>query len=177
MTKEIALLAPPEEPEEPEEPEHPKPQLIQETSQTRVDNLDQVPAKAGKMTDITVKKSQPKPQREKPPRFDRGAKRRPTSGKDETKKEHSGGFKGRKNCRDTSVFQKSPNKGDTVGLILLLKMFNMAITLVFRDAKLLDLVLLYTFCIQITSCAYDFCSGIKKYRIKTRTSEFSDALQ
>lgn len=99
MTKEIALLAPPEEPEESEEPA----QIVQKA---KVETRDQTMGKSGKAADSSEKRSQPKPQRDKPPRFDRNGKRKVASGTDETKKELSGDTKGRKSSRDNTVPQK-----------------------------------------------------------------------
>lgn len=98
MTKEIALLAPPEEPEESEEPT----QIVSKTK-PKVETREKTSEKGGKVTDSSEQRSQPKPQREKPPRFDRGGKRRVASSTNETK---SGGPKGRKNSRDNVVSQK-----------------------------------------------------------------------
>lgn len=98
MTKEIALLAPPEEPEENEEPAPIVPKMKQ-----KVETQEQTSEKGGKITDSSEKRSQPKSQREKPPRFDRSGKRKVASSTDETK---SGGPKGRKNSRDNVLSQK-----------------------------------------------------------------------
>lgn len=101
MTKEIALLAPPEEPEESEEPTQ-----IVPKSKPKVETRDQTSEKGGKMTDSSEKRSQSKPQRDKPPRFDRSGKRRVAPSADEAKREQSGGPKGRKSSRDNVVSQK-----------------------------------------------------------------------
>lgn len=109
MTKEIALLAPPEEPEEIEEPAQP----VTHTK-PKVENRDQTSDKVAKLTDSSEKRSQPKPQREKPPRFDRTGKRRVAASGDETKREQSGATKGRKNSRDNLASQKLQAKGSGV---------------------------------------------------------------
>lgn len=108
MTKEIALLAPPEEPEENEEPV----QIVPKTK-PKVESRDQASEKGGKTTDSAEKRSQPKPQREKPPRFDRSGKRKVTSSLDETKREQSSASRARKSSRDNVVSQK-PSKGSGV---------------------------------------------------------------
>ena len=108
MTKEIALLAPPEEPEENEEPV----QIVPKTK-PKVESKDQTSEKGGKTTDSAEKRSQPKPQREKPPRFDRSGKRKVASSSDETKREQSSGSRARKSSRDNVVSQK-PSKGSGV---------------------------------------------------------------
>jgi len=105
MTKEIALLAPPEEPEENEEPAQP----VTKTN-PKVETSDQTTERGAKVTDTSERKSQPKPQREKPPRFDRTGKRRVAANSDETKREQSGGAKGRKNSRDSLGSQKPQAK-------------------------------------------------------------------
>lgn len=108
MTKEIALLAPPEEPDENEEPV----QIVAKTK-PKVESRDQTSEKGGKTTDPSEKRSQPKLQREKPPRFDRSGKRKVASNSGETKREQFGGSKGRKSSRDNMVSQK-PSKGSGV---------------------------------------------------------------
>lgn len=99
MTKEIALLAPPEEPEESEEPPH-------ITQNTKVEKRDQTTEKGAKVVGPSEKRSQAKPQRDKPPRFDRSGKRKAVSGAEETRKELPGNTKGRKSSRDDAVPQK-----------------------------------------------------------------------
>lgn len=69
MTKEIALLAPPEEPDESEEPTR-----TVTSTKPNVENVGQTTEKVSKRA--SDKTSQPKPQREKAPRFDRTSKRR-----------------------------------------------------------------------------------------------------
>ena len=108
MTKEIALLAPPEEPEENEEPV----QIVPKTK-PKVESRDQTSEKGGKTTDPSEKRSQPKPRREKPPRFDRSGKRKVASSSDETKKEQFGGSRARKSSHDNIMSQK-PSKGSGV---------------------------------------------------------------
>ena len=108
MTKEIALLAPPEEPEEVAEPV----QIVPKTK-PKVESRDQTSEKGGKTTDSSEKRSQPKPQREKPPRFDRSGKRKVASSSDETKREQLSGSRARKSSRDNMVSQK-PSKGSGV---------------------------------------------------------------
>ena len=99
MTKEIALLAPPEEPEESEEATHP-------VTKPKAETRDQTSEKGTKHNDASEKRSQPKPQREKPPRFDRSGKRRVAAHSDETKKEQSSGAKGRKSSRENTGSEK-----------------------------------------------------------------------
>lgn len=99
MTKEIALLAPPEDPEESEEPPH-------ITQDTKVEKRDQTTEKGAKVVGPSEKRSQAKPQRDKPPRFDRSGKRKAVSGAEETRKELPGNTKGRKSSRDDAVPQK-----------------------------------------------------------------------
>ena len=105
MTKEIALLAPPEEPEESEEPTQP----VTKTK-TKVETQDQTSEKGAKLADASDKRSQPKPQREKPPRFDRTGKRRVAANSVETKREQSGGPKGRRSSRESQASQKLQTK-------------------------------------------------------------------
>ena len=62
MTKEIALLAPPEEPDESEEPTR-----TVTSTKSNVENVGQTTEKVSKRE--SDKTSQPKPQREKPPRI------------------------------------------------------------------------------------------------------------
>lgn len=109
MTKEIALLAPPEEPEEVEAPNDPgtKPKA-------KVEAIDKTSQKVVKSIDESDKRSQPKPQREKTPKFDRTGKRRVSGNTDVTKKEQSGETKGRKSSRDGQTSQKLQNKSARV---------------------------------------------------------------
>lgn len=93
MTKEIALLAPPEEPDESEEPS----QTVNSTK-PKVGIADQT-SEVSK--DASEKRTQSKPQREKPPRFDRISKRKvAAANSEETKKETYAGGKGRKSSRE-----------------------------------------------------------------------------
>lgn len=112
MTKEIALLAPPEEPEENEEPV----QIVPKTK-PKVESRDQTSEKGGKTSDSSEKRSQPKPHREKPPRFDRSGKRKVASSSDETKREQLSGSRARKSSRDNMMSQK-PSKGSGVREVL-----------------------------------------------------------
>lgn len=114
MTKEIALLAPPEEPEESEEPTQPV-----TTTKPKIETTELTSEKGTKLTDTSEKRSQPKPQREKPPRFDRTGKRRVGAAGNETKKEQSGGAKGRKSSRENSGSQKHQAKASGVWVLLL----------------------------------------------------------
>lgn len=109
MTKEIALLAPPEEPEEVEAPNEPvaKPKA-------KVEALDKTSQKVVKSIDESDKRSQPKPQREKTPKYDRTGKRRVSGNTDATKKEQSGEAKGRRSSRDSQTSQKLQNKSARV---------------------------------------------------------------
>ena len=108
MTKEIALLAPPEEPEENEEPV----QIVPKTK-PKVESRDETSEKGRKTTDPSERRTQPKSQREKPPRFDRNGKRKVASSSDEPKKDQFGGSRARKSSRDNMVSQK-PSKGSGV---------------------------------------------------------------
>lgn len=112
MTKEIALLAPPEEPEENEEPV----QIVPKTK-PKVESRDQTSEKSGKTSDSSEKRSQSKPHREKPPRFDRSGKQKVASSSDETKREQLSGSRARKSSRDNMMSQK-PSKGSGVREVL-----------------------------------------------------------
>lgn len=107
MTKEIALLAPPEEPDESEEPTR-----TVASTKSNVENVGQTTEKVSKRE--SDKTSQPKPQREKPPRFDRASKRKVAGNGDEAKKEHPAVGKGSKSDREKLGFQKSRAKASGV---------------------------------------------------------------
>lgn len=109
MTKEIALLAPPEEPEEVEAPDEPVAK-----AKAKVEALDKTSQKVVKSIDESDKRSQPKPQREKTPKFDRTGKRRVSGNTGVTKKEQSGETKGRKSSRDSQTSQTLQNKSARV---------------------------------------------------------------
>lgn len=99
MTKEIALLAPPEEPDESEEPT----QTVT-TTKPNVENVGQTTEKVSKRA--SDKTSQPKPQREKAPRFDRTSKRRVAGNGEEARREPPAVGKGSKSGRENLGFQK-----------------------------------------------------------------------
>ena len=107
MTKEIALLAPPEEPDESEEPS----QTVNSTK-PKVGIADQT-SEVSK--DASEKRTQSKPQREKPPRFDRISKRKvAAANSEETKKETHAGGKGRKSSRENLGPQNQQAKASAV---------------------------------------------------------------
>lgn len=107
MTKEIALLAPPEEPDESEEPTR-----TAATTKPNVENVGRTTEKVSKRA--SDKTSQPKPQREKPPRFDRPSKRRVAGNGEEARREPAAVGKGSKSGRENLGFQKPRAKASAV---------------------------------------------------------------